>query len=241
MANLAGRFDMMKEVLAAAPVPFGPSFVDRVVWKTNQEVPEESCEVSVKLLIHIQALMNNRAYPPAAKVCSEVYTRSGVTIREFSEAEGDDQKHYEALTRLLPQMVKLYDHIYAGLPEVDPAFPWADGKLDQGERKRKRAAAYTPFIARPCTSKVLTAFVWPIYSVFRTLLVDDAQGLRFKIDPIGLFDEMKTELASRLMAFHRNGAHGMASQIGKDKEIWLRLQDRVEHETELRARLAARA
>src|SRR5262245_16557206 len=85
--NLAGKFDLMKEVLAAAPSPFGPPFVERVVWKTNQEVPEDSKAVPVKLLIHLLALMNARIYPPATKVANEVYTRSGVVVREFGEAE----------------------------------------------------------------------------------------------------------------------------------------------------------
>ncbi len=59
-------------------------------------MPEDSREISVKLLIHIQALMNNRAYPPASRVCNEIYSRSGMVIREFSEAESDDEKQYAA-------------------------------------------------------------------------------------------------------------------------------------------------
>jgi hypothetical protein len=240
LQNLAGKFDLMKEVLANALPPFGPPFVDRVVWKTNQDVPDGSREISVKLLIHIQAMMNNRAYPPASKVCNEVYMRSGVVIRQFGEAEGDEEKHYRAITRLLPQLVKFYDHIYASLPEVDPAFPWQDGKVDR-ERKRKAPAAFTPFLARPCPSNVLSAFVWPIYSAFRTLLVDDPQGgLHFRVDPIELFDEMKTELATRVIMFFRGGANGVAAQVGRDKEVWLRLQDRVERELEIQDRLVKR-
>lgn len=241
LQNLAGKFDLMKKVLTAAPAPFGQPFVDRVVWKTNQDVPEDSREIPVKLLIHILAMMNNRAYPPASKVCNEVYVRSGVPIRQFGEAEGDEEEHYRAITRLLPQLIKLYDHIYASLPEVDPAFPWADGKPDR-ERKRKAPAAFTPFLARPCSSKVFTAFVWPIYSAFRTLLVDDPKiGLHFRVDPSELFDQMKMELATRVMMFFRDGAHGMAQQLGRDKEIWLRLQDRVERELEIQDRLSKRA
>src|SRR5207249_4006452 len=61
LQNLAGKYEMMKKILweAEAP-PFGQSFVDRVVWKTNQEVPEDSVEVPVKTLIHLLALMNTR-------------------------------------------------------------------------------------------------------------------------------------------------------------------------------------
>ena len=68
LQNLAGKYDLMKEVLRDAPAPFGPLFVERVVWKTNQEVPEDSTEIPVKVLIHIMALMNTRLYTPGVKV-----------------------------------------------------------------------------------------------------------------------------------------------------------------------------
>ena len=128
LQNLAGKYDLMKEVLRDAPAPFGPLFVERVVWKTNQEVPEDSTEIPVKVLIHIMALMNTRLYTPGVKVANEVYTRSGLVVREFGEAEGEDSAFYDKLARLLPEFIKLYDHIYLTLPETDPAFPWADGK-----------------------------------------------------------------------------------------------------------------
>lgn len=86
---------------------------------------------------------------------------------------------------------------------------------------------------------MFTAFVWPIYSAFRTLLVDDPKiGLHFRVDPSELFDQMKMELATRVIMFFRDGAHGMAQQLGRDKEIWLRLQDRVERELEIQDRLS---
>src|SRR5262249_39505091 len=88
LQNLAGKYDLMKKVLGEAPPPFGSAFVERVVWKTNQEVPDGSKEVPVKILILLIALMNTRAYRPGVKVANEVYVRSGVIIREFGEAEG---------------------------------------------------------------------------------------------------------------------------------------------------------
>jgi hypothetical protein len=70
LQNLAGKYELMKQVLRDAPQPFGPSFVERVVWKTNQEVPEGSAEVPVKTLIHLLALMNTRLYKPGVKGCA---------------------------------------------------------------------------------------------------------------------------------------------------------------------------
>ena len=140
LQNLAGKDHLMKEVLRDTPPPFGPSFIERVVWKTNQEVPEDSTEIPVKALIDIMALMNTRLYKPGVKVAHEVYTRSGLVVREFGEAEGEDSAFYDKLARLLPELIKLYDHIYLTLPETDPAFPWADGKaLSASEEEEGRS------------------------------------------------------------------------------------------------------
>jgi negative regulator of replication initiation len=239
LQNLAGKFDLMKEVLrnARPAPPFGPEFVDRVVWKTNQEVPEESQAVPVKLLIHVLALMNIRAFPAATKTANEVYMRSGIVIREFGEAEGEDERFYQNLTRLLPDFIRLYDHIYAALPEIDPAYPWADGKFEN-ERKRRRGGATTPILGMPCASKVLSTFVWPIYSAFRLLLIEKGDGtLGFRTDPIAFFDDVKSTLVTGVQSFHRNQAHGVVAQLGKDKEVWLRLQAEIEKELTVRQRL----
>jgi hypothetical protein len=237
LQNLAGKFDLMKDILREAPAPFGQAFVERVVWKTNQEVPEESQAVPVKLLIHMLALMNVRNYPPKTRVPNEVYTRSGVVVREFGEAEGEDEQCYQAFTRLIPELIRLYDHIYASLPDVDSSYPWADGKFHN--EKRRRRAATTPILAKPCGSKVASAFVWPIYSAFRVLLAPTSNGgLAFDHDPIALFEDLKTQLVTTIRSFHRQQAHGIVQQVGKDKEIWLRLQGQVETQLAVRQRLA---
>ncbi|MCX5654927.1 MAG: AIPR family protein [Planctomycetota bacterium] len=237
LANLAGKFEMMKQVLRDAADPFGPSFVNRVVWKTNQEVPDDGPQISVKLLIQVLALMNIRAYPPNSRVAAGVYQRSGVVVREFGEAEGATEEFYKALTTWLPQFVRLYDLIYETLPQVDPSYPWADGRFGT-ERLPKPKLKATPFLGHICESKVANAFVWPIFSAFRALLEETSAGaVRFVEDPFALFEEKKNELVSAVQDFHRNQANGMIQMVGKDKEIWVRLESKILNELDIRRRL----
>jgi hypothetical protein len=230
----------MKQVLGEAPAPFGPSFVERVIWKTNQEVPPENegKEVPVKLLIHLLALMNTRLYKPGVKVANEVYVRSGVVVREFGEVEGEDSAFYDKLARLLPDFIKLYDHIYMTLPETNASFPWADGKL-QTDRKRRKTLFITPLLARTCSSKVSGAFIWPVFSAFRQLLEEDgAGGLRFKTDPIALFEEKKAELSSTIqITFENNGR--LVQQVGKATDAWIRVEEQIRTEMTVRERMKA--
>src|SRR5207249_2352719 len=101
-------------------------------------------------------------------------------------------------------------------------------------------AATTPILGKPCASKVVNAFVWPIYSAFRVLLAERTGGeLEFRTDPIALFEDMKNVLVTTVQNFHRNQAHGIVQQVGKDKEVWLRLQGQIETELTVRQRLAA--
>lgn len=239
LQNLAGKYELMKQVLRDASSPFGGGFVDRVVWKTNQEVPEGSPEIPVKTLIHLLALMNGRIYKPGLKVANEVYTRSGVVVREFGDAEGEDSAYYDKLTALLPTFIKLYDHIYSSLPETEPSFPWADGKPPPTDRKRRKTTFTTPLLGRTCTSKVSGAFVWPVFSAFRLLVEDDSHGgLRFKTDPISLFDEKKSELSATIRnAFESRGR--LVQQVGKSTDAWIRLEAQLELELKIRERMKA--
>jgi AIPR protein len=239
LQNLAGKYELMKTVLREAPPPFGPAFVDRVVWKTNQEVPDGSTEIPVKTLIHLMALMNTRLYKPNIKVANEVYMRSGVVVREFGEAEGEDSAFYDRLAHMLPEFVRLYDHIYGGLPETQPSFPWADGKPPATDRRRRRTVLATPLLGRACSSKVSAAFVWPIFSAFRLLLEDDgSDGLRFKADPLALFDEKKSELSATIQnAFDSQGR--LVQQVGKAADAWIRLESQIQMEMMIRERMQA--
>lgn len=236
LQNLAGKYDLMKRVLGEAPPPFGQHFIDRVVWKTNQEVPEGSTEVPVKTLIHLLALMNTRIYPPEKnKIANEVYVRSGVVVREFGECEGDDSAFYDKLTELLPEFIKLYDHIYLTLPETNPSFPWADGKPPT-ERKRRKTSFTTPLLAKACSSKVSGAFVWPVFSAFRQLLVQNGDGLRFKTNPIELFDQKKAELSSTVQTAFENAGR-VVQQVGKATDAWIRLEGQIQMEMMIRERI----
>lgn len=238
LQNLAGKYDQMKKVLREAPAPFGPSFVERVVWKTNQEVPEDSSEVSVKTLIHVLALMNTRRYKPGVKAANEVYNRSGLIVREFGEAEGEDSSFYDKLTVLLPEFIALYDYIYMTLPETEPSFPWADSR--SANPTRPKTASTTPLLARTCSSKVSGAFIWPIFSAFRLLLEDGTEGLRFKTDPIKFFEDKKGELSGTIQnAFENQGR--VTHQVGKATDAWIRLEGQIEMEMMIRDRIAPAA
>ncbi len=236
LQNLAGKYELMKKVLGEAPAPFGPSFVERVVWKTNQEVPEGSQEVPVKTLIHLLGLMNTRQYKPGVKVANEVYSRSGVVIREFGEAEGEDSTFYDKLAHLLPDFIKLYDYIYMTLPETNPSFSWADGKPPT-DRNRRKTVFTTPLLARTCNSKVSGAFIWPIFSAFRLLLEEDGSGgLRFKADPVALFEEKKAELSATIQTTFENQGR-VVHQVGKAPDAWIRLEGQIQMEMLIRERI----
>ncbi len=236
LANLAGRFDLMKEVLRGSS-PALKALEARVVWKTNQEVSEDGTAVAAKMLINLLAMMDIRKYPIDKRPANAVYGHASVVIREFAEAEESEKEFQDSLTRLLPKFIELYDEIYRSLPGTDPNFPW-DGKFDRDPSKRKRkTAAITPFLGQHCESRVVDAFVWPIYAAFRALLREDpkSKSVEFESDPCEMFHELKGPLAARTMSYH--GDKNGVQHIGKDKEIWLRLDGEVANELRMRERL----
>ena len=84
------------------------------------------------------------------------------------------------------------------------------------------------------------AFLWPIFSAFRLLLSEKEDGsLAFRVNPTALFDDMRVSLLATMKSFHQNQAHEIVHQVGKDKEIWVRLQGQLETELKVRERLAS--
>ena len=170
------------------------------------------------------------------RLANEVYSRSGLVIRDFLEAEGELQQFYMHLETALPALLELYDEVYLALPESDPQYPWATGK--RGEDARRKGG-FSPIFARPCDSKVFHAFVWPIFAALRTLIYqpDPNGALFFKMDPFVLFQEKRQELIESVKSFHKNQAHGIVQQVGKDKELWIRLETALDLELKMRERL----
>lgn len=234
--NLAGRFEVMKDVLANAPSPFGPDFANRVIWKTNEEAPEGSTAIAVKNLVQILALSNKMLYPPDTKPAAEVYMRSGIVVREFGETEGPQRDYFEKLMRILPRLLVLHDHIYAGLQEVDPLFPW-DGKVATPEKpKKKTVGVLTPFVQKTVGQKVASAFLWPVFAAFRGIITEKPSGeLDFVVNPIELFDSLKNEIVTRVEnLFHQSQ---LVQQVGRTSDLWVRLDSIVENEIKTLKRL----
>ena len=90
-----------------------------------------------------------------------------------------------------------------------------------------------------CTSKVSAAFLWPVFSAFRMLLEQDAAGvLRFKTDPIELFEEKKAELSSTIQTSFENQGR-VVQQVGKATDAWIRLEGQIQMELLIRERIRA--
>ena len=122
---------------------------------------------------------------------------------------------------MLPEFIKLYDHIYNALPEIQPSFPWADGKPPAVDRKRRKTMFTTPLLARTLQLEVAGAFVWPVFSAFRLLLEEDGVGgLRFKTDPIALFEDKKAELSATIQNTFDNQGR-LVQQVGKATDAWI--------------------
>jgi hypothetical protein len=83
------------------------------------------------------------------------------------------------------------------------------------------------------------AFIWPMFSAFRLLLEDDGAGqLRFKTDPIALFEDKKAELSATIQnTFETQGR--VVQQVGKVTDAWIRLEGQLQMEMMIRERIRA--
>jgi hypothetical protein len=67
---------------------------------------------------------------------------------------------------------------------------------------------------------------------------DGGTGLRFKTDPIALFEEKKAELSSTIQnTFETQGR--VVQQVGKATDAWIRLEGQLQMEMLIRERIKA--
>jgi len=149
-------------------------------------------------------------------------------VTHFANASDDEAEYLGKLCALLPFLLDLHDTVYESLTELDPLFPWATGREDA---RRDPISAVTPFMNRPCRGKVASAFIFPVLAALRVVVKADSiasNDVTFVYDPYKLLSEQMPEFVQLLKHVLRNQAHGSIGALGREKELWLKAENKVD-------------
>lgn len=144
----------------------------------------------------------------------------------------NNQKRLTKYIPLLPEILELHDKVYLDLPEAYNSQGGKFGKLTgvtEISNRHRMQKIKLPFMEKESNYRIPSGFIYPILASFRNIVRCTPEKCEWKTNPIKFFDELKTELSTRV------GEQALEfrnpNKLGKDNATWGRCYDLVELET----------
>lgn len=172
--NIDGVFDWLKEAVATE------TYSDQFSWKES-----DVAEYDVRDLIGVLELVNVFDFDnDDPKHPISAYEKSSLVLDRFAadhEASRDDlsKSKYYRLRKLLPDALRLWDHIRHDFPEMHNVAGGSAGKLNIVEKAPAKKGVFDfPFAPLPGTAYRLTkGAAFPILGAFRNFVsIDEKTG-----------------------------------------------------------------
>lgn len=229
IANLAGKFDWIKEELS------DESYCNRIAWKES-----DSGDYDVRDLICVLEAMNIFDFPNESSVHPiAAYEKWSVPTKKFAddydanESNLDKSKYYR-LRPILKEALTLFDQIRRDFRDVyNTAELGNAGALDIMEEARGKAKAFDfPFAGlEPSPYRLTKGALYPIFAAFRNALHVDGDGfVRWSggfHSVRGLWTSVAPELAKQTKQAIKDYGH-KPDAIGKNRGHWTNMHQTVE-------------
>ena len=214
LMNLDGRFDDLKCAI-------GPEFTELISWKEN-----EDGELDVRELIGMLTALDAGSYsgnnhPVVA------YSGKEACLKRFSLKENGEK--YAKLEKVAPDALRIWDLIQFHLPaQYNQRGPSAGtgigrfGALTGVRTLPTKKKKHLPFIDQYTEFEIPTGYIYPIFSAFRAMLVEEhgcwvwGNGL----EPEKLIEEGFAADIFVGSVRESIGTYHNANRTGKDTQTW---------------------
>lgn len=219
LMNLSGEFDAIRRVLR------GTHSEPHIAYSQGSDGDVYISELLVYLAILDVGRFSDKRHPQG------LYNRASLGIRYFKE---DLQKSPAQVNRrilMLPDILKLVDHVRAAVPEAAKKNGFKFGMLSvDGEKagSKKQRGQTLPFTGQKVDYRVPMGWVTPIVAAFRANLKSDSAGhLEWRLNCNELLKATIGDLTAVCLAEHRaNG--GRPEQVGKKEAAYARCYNVIE-------------
>lgn len=230
LMQLEGRFSPLKDSLGDRP------YVNNIAWKEYQTDDEGNPRpVDIRDIISILYMFDTESFP-SGKHPINGYRSKQACIKEFQKRTSNDGTGaYDKVYPLVPDLLRLYDEIYAKFPEL-----YQESRKQFGEDvKWGRFGGLTGVIQRETELhftggttpiRVPLGFVYPMLGAFRALL-EERNGRYVWARGCDPFKLLRTEMGLRMadsvgIAARRDRN---PSKTGKDPSLWHTCYQTVEN------------
>lgn len=227
--NLAGRFEWIKEALENEP------FAKNIAYREGEDRDINVVDI-ICLMTLFHPKYNTELHPVKAytskKSCLDDFDR------EFDKENQPDPLGYFKLKPVLPQILKLYDHVHGSYQNHYKAIGGITGIREEkasGEKKRTRegglrelgGAKELYFLGGRVPHSWPAGYLYPVLGSLRALLDAKGKQVRWLVDdPLKFFDRHGKALVraalERSVELSRN-----PNAVGKSKGLWQQLYGMV--------------
>lgn len=214
--ELDDRFDFIKEAIKNEP------YANEVAIKDN--APER---LQIIELLKLLYAYNIYKFQSGNETPTSAYSSKAAVFKDI-KADLDQKTHYyEKLSKVLPDLVKLYDHIEADFKsKYNESNPGGRFGRNRGIETRKdgKKPFTTLFLANDTDYKIAVGYILPVFGAFRVLL--DPEKLDWIIDPFEMWNIVGADLVKNTLDSSRNNPQ----DAGKNSTIWSNNYAKVENE-----------
>lgn len=210
--ELDDKFDFIKEAVKNEP------YAKDIAIKDNSKERLPIIELLKLLFIY-----NVFSFRNADEVPTQAYSSKASVFKQIKKDLDNGTKEYERLAKLLPKLVKLYDHIERDFSEKYKQTKPNGSKFGavRGVEVKKDK---TLFLENDMNYKIATGYILPVFSAFRVLI--DPKDLSWKVDPFELWEIIGAGLIKNTLESSNNNPQ----DAGKNASIWTNNYSRVETE-----------
>lgn len=220
MEELREHFDLIKNAIG------NESFYEDISYKEN-----DAKRIDVLDILAIMNMFNIERYPLKTKsnpivsysgknTCLEYY------IKTYKEHENDQTKNpYYKMTKILPDICKLYDKIESNIGDYYNKSVAVGGKYGAvtGVATHKSGPTFkTKFYQNEKQYISPNGFIYPILAAFRALIEEKNGFYNWKKDPFTTLDECGIDLAAATVDVSRRKGNN-PNATGKEPMLWSNL------------------
>lgn len=218
IAELEGRFDLIKEAIAGTP------YSDQIYFKEN-----EDGRIDVSDILAILYMFNLDLYPSnvpnkfptpsysSKKKCIDTY------IKAHKEFGAKSPNPYVKMQPVIKDIFKLYDHIEKNMGKYYREYnPTGKYGLTKGVAPAKSGHPFkSKFFEDDMEYQSPTGFIYPILGAFRALLKENPETNKYewKRDPFEVVDKIGPDLVTTTVERSRTLGNNPQS-VGKDAIHW---------------------
>ncbi|MBC1470763.1 AIPR family protein [Listeria seeligeri] len=216
--ELDDKFDFIKTAVKDEP------YAHDIAIKDNSKERLQIIEL-LKLLYSY----NVYKFTDSSQTPTQAYSGKATVFKDVKKDLDDQTNYYYSLSSLLPDLVRLYDHIELDFRnkylEYNPTGKF--GALRGIEKKKdEKKSLKTLFLENDIDYKVASGYILPVFGAFRVLIKKDGNNLSWRVDPIEMWDKIGSGLIKNTFESSRNNPQ----DAGKNTSIWSNNYSKAENE-----------